>query len=79
MPDVGRGLTGLHALKKHGRVDQAERVNHDFTLHGLDGVDDDGNGADVQSLERLRGLLVLGPDPRNGGRQQYLLCVDVDT
>jgi hypothetical protein len=40
-------------LTKHQElgVDESESVNDDFALHGLDRINDDGNGAGVQLLE----------------------------
>jgi hypothetical protein len=38
------------------RVDEAEGIDDDFALDGLDGVDDDGDGAGSELLERLLGV-----------------------
>jgi hypothetical protein len=51
--DVGGGLAGLVAHHERLRVDEAEGVDDDLALDGLDGVDDDGDGARCQLLERL--------------------------
>jgi hypothetical protein len=34
-------------------VDEAESIDDDFALDGLDGVNDDGDGAGGELLERL--------------------------
>ena len=54
VPDVGRRLSWFEPLQDHRRIDQPERVDDDLALHGLDRVDDDGDGAAVELLERLR-------------------------
>ena len=54
MPDIRRRLTRLKPLQDHGGIDQSEGVDHDLALHGLDRVDDDGDRAAVELLERLR-------------------------
>lgn len=46
-------LAGLLAVDQGLRVDEAEGVDHDLALDGLDGVDDNGDGAGVELLERL--------------------------
>ena len=44
MTQVGGTLSGL--LSQHQRlwVDESESINNDLALHGLYGIDDDGNG-----------------------------------
>ena len=49
--DIRSRLTRLKALEDHSGANQPERVNDDFTLHGLDGVHDDGNGTTIKLLE----------------------------
>ena len=51
--DVARRLARLLAGEHGVRVDEAEGVDDDFALDGLDGVDDDGDGAGVELLEGL--------------------------
>lgn len=51
--NVGRGLAGLVAHHEGLRVDEAEGIDDDFALDRLDGVDDDGDGAGGELLERL--------------------------
>ena len=43
VPNVRRRLARLEPLEDHGGVDQPESVDHDLALHGLNGVDYDGN------------------------------------
>ena len=43
MPNVRRCLSRLLALEDRGGVDESEGINHDFPLHRLYGIDDDGN------------------------------------
>lgn len=43
MTDVRCRLAGLASRDDGLGVDQAESVDHDFTLHRLDGVNDDGD------------------------------------
>lgn len=51
--DVGGCLAGLVTHHECLRVDEAEGIDDDFTLDGLDGVDDDGDGAGGELLEGL--------------------------
>jgi hypothetical protein len=44
-------------------VYEAEGVNDDFALDGLNGVDDDGDGAGCELLEGLLGVDVDGGQP----------------
>lgn len=68
MSQVTCALTRL--LTKHERlgVDEAEGVNDDLALDGLDGVDDDGDGARGQLLERLLGVDIDGGKPASETR-----------
>lgn len=61
--DVGRCLAGLVAHHEGLRVDEAEGVDDNFSLYGLDGVDDDCDGARGELLERLLGVDVDGGEP----------------
>lgn len=56
MPQIGSGLARL--LPKHQRlwVDEAEGVDDDFTLDGLDRVDNNGNCTRSELFERLLGI-----------------------
>lgn len=56
MPQIGSSLARL--LTKHQRlwVDEAEGVDNDFTLDGLDGVNDNGNSTRGELFERLLGI-----------------------
>ena len=60
---VGCALARL--LTEHERlwVDQAKRVNDDFALDGLDGIDDNSDGTRVQLLETLLGVDVNRREP----------------
>ena len=63
MTDIGCGLTGFLAEHERLWVDQAESVNDDFALDGVDGVDDNGDGARSELLEGLLGVDVDGREP----------------
>lgn len=63
MPQVGRGLPGFLAQHEGLRVDEAEGVDDDFALDGLDGVDDDGDGARGELFEGLLRVDVDGGEP----------------
>ena len=63
MTYVGWGLAGLVAHHEGLRVYEAEGVDDDFALDGLDGVDDDGDGAGGELLEGLLGVDVDGGEP----------------
>lgn len=39
--NIGRRLSGLSSCHCSGRLNQAEGINDDFALDGLDGIDDD--------------------------------------
>ena len=49
--DVGSGLAGLMAHHESLRVDEAEGIDDNLALDGLDGVDYDGHGAGCELLE----------------------------
>ena len=53
MSDIGRRLARFLAEDDRVGVDQSECVDDDFAFDGLDGVDDDGDGAGVELLEGL--------------------------
>lgn len=63
MTQVGCGLSGL--LSEHERVgvDGTECVNDNLTLHGLDGIDDDGNGTGGELFEGLLGIDIDTREP----------------
>ena len=61
--EVGGRLARLLAHHQHLRVDEAEGVDDDFALDGLDGVDDDGDGARGQLLEGLLRVDVDAGEP----------------
>lgn len=56
MANVARCLARLLAHHHALGVDEAEGVDNDLALDGLDGVDDDGHGAILDGLERLLGV-----------------------
>ena len=53
MTDVGSSLSRLVAHHECLRVDQAEGIDDDLALDGLNGVDYDGDGARCELLEGL--------------------------
>lgn len=60
---VGGGLAGF--LPKHEglRVDEAEGIDDDFAFDGLNGVDDDGDGARRELFEGLLCVDIDGREP----------------
>lgn len=56
MSQIRSCLTRLLSKHQRLRVDEPEGVNDDFTLNGLDGIDDDGNSAWGKLLEGLLGV-----------------------
>jgi hypothetical protein len=56
-------LTWLLAEHEGMWVDEAEGINDDFTLDGLDGVNNDGDGARGELLEGLLGIDIDGREP----------------
>lgn len=63
MAQVGGGLAGFLPEHEGMWVDEAERVDNDLALYGLDGVDDDGDGARSELFEGLLGVDVDGREP----------------
>lgn len=61
MTQVGCRLAGLLAVDQGLWVDEAEGINDNLALDGLDGVDNNGDGAGVELLE---GLLCVDIDGR---------------
>ncbi len=53
MTDVGGGLAWLVTHHESLGVDEAEGIDDDFALDGLDGVNDNGDCAGRELLERL--------------------------
>lgn len=53
---VGCALARLLAKHEGLRVDQAEGIDDDLALDGLDGIDDDGDGSWGKLLEALLGV-----------------------
>jgi hypothetical protein len=56
MTQVAGALAGLLAHHQELWVDESEGIDDDFALDRLDRVNDDGDGAGVQLLERLLGV-----------------------
>ena len=63
MTQVGGGLSGLLAHHQGLWSDQAEGIDDDFAFDGLDGIDDDGDGARGELLKGLLGVDVDGGEP----------------
>ena len=63
MAQVGCRLPWFLPQHERLRVYEAEGVDHDFAFDGLDGVDDDGDGAGSQLFEGLLGVDVDGGEP----------------
>ena len=63
MTEIRGRLTGFLAHHEGLRIYEAEGVNDDFSLDGLDGVDDDGDGAGGELFEGLLGVDVDGGEP----------------
>lgn len=61
--DVGGGLPGFLAEHEGLRVDEAEGVDDHLALDGLDGVDDDGDGAGCELFEGLLRVDVDAGEP----------------
>lgn len=61
--DIGGGLAGFVAHHERLWVDEAEGIDDDFALDGLDGVNHDGNGARCELLKGLLGVDVDGRQP----------------
>lgn len=56
-------LAGFLAEHEGLRVDEAERIDDDFALNGLDGVDDDGDGTGGEVFEGLLGIDIDAREP----------------
>ena len=63
MSKVGGCLAWFLAEHEGLRVDKAEGVDDDFAFDGLDGVDDDCDGAGCKLFEGLLGIDVDGGEP----------------
>lgn len=60
---VGSGLSWFLAKHEGLWVDEAESVDDNLALDRLDGIDDNGNGARRELLERLLGVDVDAGKP----------------
>lgn len=56
-------LPGLLAHDDGLGLDESEGVDDNFTLDGLDGVNNNGNSTGRQLLERLLGVDIYGGEP----------------
>lgn len=56
VPNVGGGLPGLLSHHEELWVDEAEGVNHDLSLHRLDGINHHCHRSGVEGLEALLGV-----------------------
>lgn len=65
-------LTGLLAHHKVLRIDQAESINDDLSLDGLNGIDDDSDGSRVKLLERLLSVDINGRQPAAETRMRVI-------
>ena len=63
MAKVGGGLPWLVAHHENLWVDQSKRIDDDFAFHGLDGINDNGDGAWCKLFEGLLGIDVDGGEP----------------
>ena len=63
VPDVAGGLAGLLPEHHELGVDEAEAVDDDLALDGLDGIDDQSDGAGIQRLEGGLGVDVGRAEP----------------
>ena len=63
MSDVGCGLPGFLSEHEGLRVDEAESVDDDLALDGLDGVDDHSDSAGCELLERLLRVDINAREP----------------
>lgn len=63
MAQVGCTLSRLLTQHQRLRVDETEGVNDDLSLDGLYGIDDDGDSAGCQLLERLLGVDIDRGEP----------------
>ena len=61
--EVGGGLSRFLPEHEGLRVDEAEGVDDDFAFDGLDGVDDDGDGAGGELFEGLLRVDVDAGEP----------------
>lgn len=63
VPNVAGSLSGLCSLHRDHLVDVSEGVDHDFTFHGLDGVDDNGNSTLIEHFLTLLSLNICSRQP----------------
>ena len=63
MSQVRCALARLLAEHERLWVDEAEGINDDLALDGLDGVDDNSDGSGCQLFEGLLGIDIYGREP----------------
>ena len=63
MTEIGGCLSRFLAHHECLRVYEAEGIDDDFAFDGLDGIDDDGDGAGGELFERLLRVDVDGGEP----------------
>lgn len=61
--NVGCGLPGFLSEHECLRVDETESVDDNLALDGLDGIDDNSDGARCELLERLLGVDIDAGEP----------------
>jgi hypothetical protein len=72
MPQIRGGLPRLLPHHQRLRVDKTKRIDNHFALHGLDGIDDDGDGAWRELLEALLGVDVDRGKPAAEARMRMV-------
>lgn len=75
MSQIGSRLARLLAKHKGLWVNEAEGINDDFTLDGLDGVDDNGDSTRGELFERLLGIDI---DTRQPTAETWMGVVPAD-
>lgn len=63
MAQVRSCLPGFLAHNDSLGLDKTESIDDDLTLDGLNGIDDDGDGAGCQLLKRLLSVDIDGREP----------------
>ena len=56
MTEIGGALSGFLSEHEGLGVYEAEGIDDDFSFDGLDGIDDDGDGAGGELLKGLLGV-----------------------
>lgn len=74
--DVGSGLARLLTEHKCLWVDEAESINDDFALYGLNGVNDDSDGARGELFEGLLRVDIDAGEPAAEARMRVVPADD---